>query len=186
MGLTIRDRNIDKVRALHKAFEPYGEVTVEFGDIFARPAWALVSPANSFGFMDGGIDAAYLARWPHVEHLVRDEIALANGVLPVGDWSLVMTGDKEFPVLIILPTMLGPMGIESSTNVFMAFWTLCEVNRLHPKKEIVCPGLGMGIGAMPPERAARQMATAYALFTKQGDSPDNSREAHKLAMSLLE
>ena len=39
-------------------FRGYPEVTVERGDFFERHADAMVSPGNSFGVMDGGLDAA--------------------------------------------------------------------------------------------------------------------------------
>jgi len=38
-------------------------VSVYQGSIFDEPADAIVSPANSFGFMDGGIDRLYLERF---------------------------------------------------------------------------------------------------------------------------
>jgi O-acetyl-ADP-ribose deacetylase (regulator of RNase III) len=48
---------------LHPFFGEHANVEVGFGDIFEATADSIVSPANSFGYMDGGIDAAYLARF---------------------------------------------------------------------------------------------------------------------------
>jgi hypothetical protein len=45
--------------AWHKAFQGVENVQIHQGSIFDVSADALVSPANSFGFMDGGIDAQY-------------------------------------------------------------------------------------------------------------------------------
>lgn len=57
--LVLVDRQAPLVRAWERAFGEYPEVTVVQGDFFARPADAMVSPANSFGIMDGGLDLAY-------------------------------------------------------------------------------------------------------------------------------
>ena len=62
--LTIR--LIDRLEPLVAEWQkvmPSSTVEIVHGDIFSRPADALVSPANSFGFMDGGIDLAYSRRF---------------------------------------------------------------------------------------------------------------------------
>lgn len=45
-------------KAWETEFSPYANIKVSCGDIFtgAPAADSIVSPANSFGFMDGGID----------------------------------------------------------------------------------------------------------------------------------
>lgn len=45
-------------RAWSEAFSSIPAVEVRQGDFFAEDVDALVSPANSFGIMDGGLDAA--------------------------------------------------------------------------------------------------------------------------------
>lgn len=52
------DRTPALVRAWSEVFANYESVTAIEGDFFAREADAMVSPANSFGNMDGGLDAA--------------------------------------------------------------------------------------------------------------------------------
>jgi hypothetical protein len=59
----LRDRNPGVVEAWRQYFADCRDVTVSAGDIFAEPADAVVSPANSFGFMDGGIDMGYSLRF---------------------------------------------------------------------------------------------------------------------------
>lgn len=61
--LILRDRQAGVVAAWTKAFEGVVGVRCTVGDIFAADADAVVSPANSFGFMDGGIDLAYSERF---------------------------------------------------------------------------------------------------------------------------
>lgn len=66
------------------------------GDAAARhPAgarWGIVAPGNSFGLMDGGLDAAIAQALPEVEALVRSEIETVYfGELPVGAAVTVVT-----------------------------------------------------------------------------------------------
>lgn len=49
------------VLALQEAFAEHQDVTVQHGDILTLAHSAIVSPANSHGFMDGGIDQQYAA-----------------------------------------------------------------------------------------------------------------------------
>ncbi|XP_033115738.1 uncharacterized protein LOC117115954, partial [Anneissia japonica] len=57
----LRDINTELVKAWQDIFAPHENVVVSEGDIFkdAPATDAIVSPANSFGFMDGGIELAY-------------------------------------------------------------------------------------------------------------------------------
>ena len=61
-------------------------VEVLAGDYFQRPADAMVSPANSFGIMDGGLDLAIRDRLGFLaESRVQDVIVERyHGELPVG------------------------------------------------------------------------------------------------------
>ena len=94
-------------RARH--FAKANDVTVTEEDIFELGADALVSPANSFGFMDGGIDHQISERlgW-HIQDLVQKAIrARPLGELLVGEAIVVPTGDAQTPWLIAAPTMRG-------------------------------------------------------------------------------
>jgi protein-tyrosine phosphatase len=59
----LRDINPNMIASWQERFAGHErKVTVSCGDIFGAPVHgvtAIVSPANSFGFMDGGIDLAY-------------------------------------------------------------------------------------------------------------------------------
>lgn len=52
------DTNPDIVAAWQLVFADVPQVSSHHGSIFDYPADALVSPANSFGYMNGGIDFA--------------------------------------------------------------------------------------------------------------------------------
>lgn len=184
MNLFLRDRNPQVVEAWISQFRPYPNVEVSCGDIFDGPvADAIVSPANSFGFMDGGIDAVYSRRWPHLQGELQAKLNLSYaGQLPVGcATTLVITEKPECPsVLISAPTMRLPGSIRGTSNVYLAFraallafrsFNQNEIRaqsgeagytqRLRILKSMLCPGMGTAIGMMEPEIAAFQMLRAY-------------------------
>ena len=56
--LYLIDRSQDLVREWKEHFANCSDVEVLAGDYFQKSADAMVSPANSFGIMDGGLDLA--------------------------------------------------------------------------------------------------------------------------------
>lgn len=129
----------------------------------------MVSPANSFGLMDGGVDAAITHFFGEaLMHRVQERILTEyGGEQPVGTSMIVETGHRKHPFLAHSPTMRFPMPIATTDNVYTAMWAMLLAVRRHnrtserPIATVVCPGLGTGIGQMPPDEAARQMALAY-------------------------
>lgn len=59
MKVLLRDLNEAVVEAWRAVFGDDPDVEVSHADIFGARADAIVSPANSFGFMNGGIDLVY-------------------------------------------------------------------------------------------------------------------------------
>ncbi|XP_046553882.1 uncharacterized protein LOC124263347 [Haliotis rubra] len=137
-----RDRNIKMVAAWMEQFEDHKtRIEISHGDIFkdAPSADALVSPANSFGFMDGGIDMAYSLhfRWQMQERLQNIIRTEKHGELLVGDaiimptfeggakedsmdWSMTNEG-QPIKWLISAPTMRVPMTVKGTVNAYLAF-----------------------------------------------------------------
>ena len=60
MHLHLVDLNADVVAVWGEAFQPLPEVRVHQADLLAVAENTVVSPANSLGYRDGGIDRAYL------------------------------------------------------------------------------------------------------------------------------
>jgi hypothetical protein len=88
MRLHLVDHNRHLVNAWTKAFREFPEVTVEQGDLLAIAEHCVVSPANSYGFMDGGIDAAYRAFFgAQIERTVQD--AVTRRPEGICQWELV-------------------------------------------------------------------------------------------------
>jgi len=155
--------------AWQNAFAGMQGVFVVEGDILQGRCDALVSPANSFGFMDGGIDLAY-RRYFGVEVQSRVQARIRSeffGELPVGQATVVATGHQEVPFLVAAPTMRIPDRIADTVNVYLAFRAalLAVLAHNHGSPTVIeslrVPALGTGIGSMPLVRAARQMHAAY-------------------------
>ena len=71
-------------------------------------AQAVVSPANSHGWMRGGVDAVYAQAFPGIEQQVRSTIlAYHGGELPIGRAVIVPTGEAV-PVVDQCATMREP------------------------------------------------------------------------------
>lgn len=154
----------DVAEALAGAFAGVPDVAVYCGSIFDQtPATAIISPANSFGSMGGGIDLAYARRWPGVEARVQTRIATLFGSLglPVGAALTVPTEGADVPWLVVAPTMRVPGPVTSTRNAFMAMRAALQQARMRRFDRVLCPGLGTLTGRIPPRDAARQMREAY-------------------------
>jgi O-acetyl-ADP-ribose deacetylase (regulator of RNase III) len=134
----------------------------------------LVSPANSFGFMDGGIDAVYSKLFPSIQNHVQAAIAhhqIESGLgyyLPVGSALPVPTTNTHLcPLLLCVPTMYTPSDIRGTNNAMWAFiailrWLQFAV-KVMPDVTVACPGMGTGIGKLSPETHAMQIEHAFRM-----------------------
>jgi O-acetyl-ADP-ribose deacetylase (regulator of RNase III) len=152
------------VDALAAAFRAFPEVTVHLGDILSVARSALVSPANGYGFMDGGVDHAYLKFFgDSLELAVQHAIAARpEAHLPVGASIIVPTGNPAIPFLIVAPTMLMPEPVPRE-NAYRALRAVLRVAGPHDSiTDVFSPALGTGVGHIAPDEAAQQMSLAYA------------------------
>jgi len=182
----LRDRSEEIAAAWSKYFTGIPEVEVSAGDIFALRADAIISPANSFGFMDGGIDLVYSHRfgWQLQEDLQDVLRSEHDGELPVGQAVIIETHDTAIPYLISAPTMRIPMAVNHTVNAYLAFRAALRAVREHNRhkpgsiQSVLCPGLGTLTGIVPPEVCAKQMFAAYAICEMgQLNSPRTLRDA---------
>jgi O-acetyl-ADP-ribose deacetylase (regulator of RNase III) len=169
LTIHLRDINAALVAAWERAFADAPDVIVTHGDLLEHAADAVVSPANSFGYMDGGIDLVY-SMFFGCELESRLKTLLSEhyfGELPVGQAVVLPTGHAFIPFLVSAPTMRIPENISGTANVYLAFRAaLIAVLSYNaaadvPIGSLLVPGLGTGIGKVPPERAASQMKLAY-------------------------
>ncbi|MDO7846782.1 macro domain-containing protein [Hymenobacter sp. M29] len=173
MHLTLIDTNPEVTDAWEKVFADVPQVTVRLGSIFDYPADALVSPANSFGYMNGGLDFVISKNlgWHLEKDLQRVIREKYYGELLVGQAEVIATGHADFPYLIAAPTMRTPMTITRGPNVYLAMKAILQLLRygqlatgeLASEKiqRVAVPGLGTGVGQVRPLVCARQMRLAW-------------------------
>ena len=156
-----------------KAFDNLPDVEIVNGYFESLPVYdCMVSPANSFGLMDGGIDAS-ITRYFGDQLMRRVQKRILEDYLgeqPVGTSIIVETGYPVHPYLAHTPTMRTPMVIAHTENVYLALWAMLLAVRRHNLahaediKIVACPGLGTGTGRVPYQEAAYQMSLAYRHF----------------------
>ncbi len=97
-------------------------VEIHYGSILDLSVDAIVSPANSYGFMDGGIDLLYSHRlgWQVQERLQKIIKEKHHGELLVGQAEIVETDVQQIPFVIAAPTMRVPMILKDSVNPYLA------------------------------------------------------------------
>ncbi|MES2641902.1 MAG: macro domain-containing protein [Myxococcota bacterium] len=170
LRIVLRAIDYGLVAAWEQSFRGVAQVEASQGSILTRRADAIVSPANSFGYMDGGLDLIYSQHfgWEVEGRVRRRLLAEYDGELPVGQAFIVPTENADIPLLISAPTMRVPMNVAGTTNAYLAFRAVLISIRDHnraargpPIHTVLCPGLGTGEGRMPHDRCARQMRAAY-------------------------
>lgn len=186
--LDVNNAFLDKARHV---FKSTADVRVHFHhgnvrDYQPRENTAFVSPANSLGFMDGGIDAAYMMMFNGVQQSVRSSIrqlgmttGLGRPYLPIGSALYVSVDDTN--VLISSPTMFLPHNVASTQNAYHAFMaSLCMFEKARLTRPslscIVCPAMCTGYGCMPAEQSVEQMHRAFEDFM-HGKRPDQIKMA---------
>ncbi|MEZ6141085.1 MAG: macro domain-containing protein [Zavarzinella sp.] len=155
-------------------------VEVHHGSIFDVACDAVVSPANSFGFMDGGIDRLYSeffgpATQDQVQACIRN---CHGGELLVGQAEIVPTAHTYIPYLITAPTMRVPTTLGRSVHPYLSTRAVlllvlkgrfsCGELAGQPVAErvrrVAFPGLGTGVGRVPPVVCAKQVRAAIEDF----------------------
>ncbi|MBA9067422.1 O-acetyl-ADP-ribose deacetylase (regulator of RNase III) [Methylobacterium sp. RAS18] len=165
MLLTICDLNPAVPVAVADAAARRGLTTVSahIGDLLALQADAAVSPANSFGMMDGGIDLSFSQKWGWgvQEHLRALIAARPMEELLVGEALIVPTGDLDIRFCISAPTMRVPGPIHDPADVFLASKAAFLAARAAKFERLLMPGMGTLTGRVPAALAAKLMLDAY-------------------------
>jgi O-acetyl-ADP-ribose deacetylase (regulator of RNase III) len=170
--LILRDQLPEMVMAWLDAFSDYGPWNIGSGNILRSKADAIVSPANSYGYMDGGIDLAYrnhfgLGLQTRLQRVLEQSW---NGMLPIGEAVIIPTQNEAIPHMIAAPTMERPTDVSTTENAYTAmvaalravkrYNTWAEANSSAGIYRILVPGLCTGIGGMKVDKAGKQMRQA--------------------------
>lgn len=137
----------------------------------------IVSPANSFGLMDGGYDYAiaeyYKSKGIDIISIVQDRLWYKYlGEQPVGTSEYFKINDID---LIHTPTMTAPMYIGNTNNVYMCMKSTLLSAMENNIKSIVIPAFGGGCGCVEPKVIAVEMYIAYDKALNRRDKIDLSK-----------
>jgi len=189
MIIQLVDRNKEMCDAWAKEFVDCDDVITFCGDFFTPETDCIVSPANSFGFMDGGLDGVITKRLgSQVEKNIQDRIKETDiKELLVGQAIMVPTENKEIPFCISAPTMRVSMNIENTVNVYLAakaiFSQLKGETRIN---KVTISGLGTGVGNVSPEICAAQMKQAYdETWLGKSKFPNSLKDAFLLNIKYI-
>lgn len=170
MKFILVDPNPNVCKAWGKYFKDLPDVEIANTYFEKLPQFdCMVSAANSFGIMDGGVDAA-ITRYFGTQLMLRVQERIIDkflGEQPVGTSTIVETKHEEHPYLAHTPTMRVPEDITHTDNVYLAMWAMLREVRNHNRTSdhkievVACPGFGTGYGQVPFGEAARQMSVAY-------------------------
>lgn len=183
MGLKIILSAVEK--GLFDAWKEFcsnlSNVEIHHGSILDLSVDAVVSPANSYGFMDGGIDLLYshYFGWEvqkKLQNLIKEK---HHGELLIGQADIVETDNLQIPFMISAPTMRVPMILKDSVNPYLAaraVFLLIKHGTFFEGKykdepinkfvqSVAFSGLATGIGKIGFNTCARQMQRAIEDFT---------------------
>jgi O-acetyl-ADP-ribose deacetylase (regulator of RNase III) len=128
----------------------------------------IVSPGNSYGLMDGGVDGPINQGLNYIaERIVRPYIQkVYYGEQPVGTCVLFETGQQNYKYLAHTPTMRIPTDVTETQNPYLGFRALLRVILNHNKhnndiKTVLMTGFCTGAGDFPADVAGTQMRLAY-------------------------
>jgi O-acetyl-ADP-ribose deacetylase (regulator of RNase III) len=183
MKIQLIDRNKEMCEQWDLQFKDCNDVITHCGDFFSLKTDCVVSPANSFGFMDGGLDKAISKKlgWQVQEKLQKQIQEKYFGELLVGQAELVETDLTEIPFCISAPTMRVPSILKDTVNVYLAskaiFALLKKENRINT---VTISGLGTGVGQVSYYSCAKQMKQAYNdIWLNKYTFPNTWYEAQK-------
>lgn len=172
MNIVLADIDGGLIKAWNSIAGDNVHVSTYQGSIFEVECDALVSPANSFGFMDGSLDFAIseFFGW-HVQDRLQEAIkSKHSGELLVGQVEIVPTDHASIPYVISAPTMRVPLDIRGTANPYLAIRgvLLAVKNGVFKDgtpvkdriKTIAFPGMGTGVGQVSPNVFAKQMKQA--------------------------
>jgi len=146
-----------------KYFKDFDDVEIINGDICQAEVDAIVSPANSYGFMCGGLDR-YLTQRFGEQISTKIKTTLKEDYkreLLIGEALAIETNDSKCPYIISAPTMIVPMDISNTINVFLSTRACLQEAKEMKLSSIAISAMGLGVGKVPPEICAKQMFEAY-------------------------
>lgn len=154
-------------------------VTIKLGSILETKTDAIVSPGNSYGYMDGSLDALYTLHFgPIIQQVLQDAIKRkpAKELLVGEAMSIETVGEEHVKYVICAPTMRVPMRLGlDSINVYLS--TRAALYNLYKAKSVSFPQMGGGVGALPAKLIALQMKEAILEYFEGIKFPINWQQS---------
>lgn len=135
-------------------------VEVKKGSITTIQVEAIVNPANSFGYMGGGV-AGVLKKIGGQE--IEDE-AVGQAPIQVGEACITKAGLLVCKKVIHAPTMHNPAEKTDAHKVECAVVAALEVADNEGFRSLAMPGLGTGVGGLDKQEAANIIVKAIKEF----------------------
>jgi len=185
MNIKFISLNNEWVDSIKEHFKNVPLISAEKGDIKTIPTenHCFVSPANSLGFMDGGIDLV-LSReiMPGIDRKVKKRIqdldiisSMGRPYLPIG--SVISVSYDVNTFLIVTPTMFLPHDVRGTQNAYWSFYAALKMwhklcTQKNKKYNLVVTSHCCGVGKMSGKESAEQMKRAYDDFIhRKGAEP---------------
>ncbi len=138
-------------------------IEVIMGDITKLSIEAIVNPANSLMIMGGGVAGAIR----RVGGDVIEAEARRYAPVPIGKAVITTAGKLPSKYVIHSPTMEKPAMRTTKEKVRKAVKAALEVAEERGIKEVAFPGMGTGVGGVPPNEAAEVMINEILKFLKE-------------------
>jgi O-acetyl-ADP-ribose deacetylase (regulator of RNase III) len=172
LKIQICERNKEIAQVFASVFADEDRVEIVYGDVLHCKADAVVSPANSFGDMGGGLDKALDDFFEgQAQKAVQQRIQIDFfGELPVGTATIIAMHNHKYPWLIVAPTMRIPGNVAQTINAYLAMRAVLvatlnhNASKANPIKTLVLSSFCTGVGGMPYQEAAEQMLTALRII----------------------
>jgi len=136
------------------------EIVIIEGSLIQVEADLIVNPANSLGYMGGGV-AGVIKR---VGGSIIEEEAVIKAPIPVGSAIITTAGSLPFKGVIHAPTMEEPAMETTEEKVRKAVRASLELADKMGFKSIAMPGMGTGVGKLPKDIAAKAMIEEIKSF----------------------
>jgi hypothetical protein len=167
------------ITVFDKNFDLSGVLKIDAKDLLKKlegepQITTLISPANSLGYMDGGIEYVYMDNIPDVQEMVfkgLKTLGLSDSKtrmppwtdsfryhLPVGYSMGFFATDKLF--FISAPTMYHPCNVSNTQNAYKAMLSAIVLLKKGPKgliDRVYSSLMCTGVGKMAPETSLEQM-----------------------------
>ena len=170
MNITLFSNNPQLCQCWEEDFKNEENVEVKCIDYNElEPHDCIVSPANSYGIMSGGLDLLIrnelgVRAQDHIQWHINSKF---NGCQPVGTCIIKQVNGERFTFLAHAPTMQRPKDINGTMNALSSFYAVLIETGNHPHIDsIACSGMGAGSGKLPPEEVSWQMYQAYEKYKR--------------------